>query len=157
MQDAAIIVTKQGSLYIAKCQVSGIETYSKDQIRAIEDCRAKSIERFALWQRELSTSLVLSNMPHEEDYANEIPGLDDEDLDLVAKLSEQTKQDVIPFNGLPNLFITRDKKVFEYDKDTQTFIEIVVHSYRKNDYIVRNGQNLFIRKLHKYGFGVETA
>lgn len=159
MEDAAIKVTKKGLIYIATCKVSGIETYSKDELRAIEDCRQKSIERFSLWQRELTNSLVLSSMPTEGfELEDEITEEQEKPYDpVIAKLEKETDAGVAPIEGLPDFYITSNKEVFRYLTETDSFqklnlIERTNSQGYVNLYFSHNGKKYFLLKIFKNAF-----
>jgi len=158
MEDAAIKVTKKGSIYIATCKVSGIETYSKDELRAIEDCRQKSIERFSLWQRELTNSLILSDLPTEGfELKDEIIEQEKPYDSLVARLEKETDAGVASIEGLPDFYITSNKEVFRYLTETDSFqklnlIERTNSQGYVNLYFSHNGKKYFLLKIFKNAF-----
>ena len=113
MKEPTIITSKnkKNDVYTATCCVTGIETRSKIETQAVEECRLKSIEMLQKWIVEIQNNLYSAKIIADEETKQQATP---EEQQIQKELETLLNCEVVPFTGLDNYFITVKKDIYQY-------------------------------------------
>lgn len=121
-KEPAFKTYKRGKLTFCRCTLTNVETYATTDVKALHECKAKSIEILTRWINEIQLD-VEPFVPGDEN-------LFQDEIDLSRKLEQEIGEPVMFIEGSEIYYMSKSGTIYEYNSHSDEFTKAHIKNYK---------------------------